>query len=444
MGVDLIFRLILFLYLICTLFLSPILAKDSKDTQKSPPPKTATYKYWNADRRILDLKGDPQTFYGQVYYDVAYNKEGRIKTVTRMGENREPQETYHLIWNRSGTQSEYKIEFLTPGNASRLDDYLYSNKLSHVRPGWIADFKSRKDGRPKEVSFSDKLGFTYYSYTFNYSYDRSVEMEVVESSYFDSNGDFVGRHLLFWEGDAWLKMIQYYDENNQIIEIQEFVHDFRKEETIRIITDGSERELTRKIIPFMPPDKYAYRLEWTGREIIDHTTNEGKIVDYIPKSFLSFSYGFPIVVGTALANNESRTGYTIGLGRRNFFRVGNMKMNIGLEMNWIDFPSDEPENDVQTLSYFLVGQLDPKIPWNFIPANLEIGVKFGGGLISPGYGIVGGLSTQFNLAPTPLFIGLTANGVIASGMADNIALTYWGTLGLVFGLNFEDRLTSLF
>ena len=194
----------------------------------------------------------------------------------------------------------------------------------------------------------------------------------------------------------------------------------------------------------MTPDKYAYRLEWTGREIIDHTTNEGKIVDYIPKSFLSFSYGFPIVVGTALANNEPKTGYTIGLGRRNFFRVGNMKMNIGLEMNWIDFPSDEPENHVQTISYFLVGQLDPKIPWNFIPANLEIGLKFGGGLISPGYGIVGGLSTQFNLAPTPLFIGLTANGVIASGMADNIALTYWGMLGLVFGLNFEDRLTSLF
>ena len=162
LGVDLIFRLILFLYLICTFFLSPILAKDSKDTQKSPPPKTATYKYWNADRRILDLKGDPQTFYGQVYYDVAYNKEGRIKTVTRMGENREPQETYHLIWNRSGTQSEYKIEFLTPGNASRLDDYLYSNKLSHVRPGWIADFKSRKDGRPKEVSFSDKSGTALY------------------------------------------------------------------------------------------------------------------------------------------------------------------------------------------------------------------------------------------------------------------------------------------
>jgi hypothetical protein len=246
------------------------LAKESKDTQKSPPPKTATYKYWNADRRILDLKGNPQTFYGQVYYDVVYNKEGRIKTVTRMGENREPQETYHLIWNRSGTQSEYKIEFLTPGNASRLDAYLYSNKLSHVRPGWIADFKSRKDGRPKEVSFSDKLGFTYFSYMFNYSYDKSVEMEVIESSYFDSKGEFVGRHLLFWEGDAWLNMIQYYDENNQIIDTHEFIHDFSKEETIRIISDATGREITRKIIPFMQPDKYAYRLEWNGREIVDH------------------------------------------------------------------------------------------------------------------------------------------------------------------------------
>ena len=57
-----------------------------------------------------------------------------------------------------------KVEFHTTGNAQRLDKYLYADQLSYIRPGWIADVKSRKDGRPFEVSFTDKLGFTYFYY----------------------------------------------------------------------------------------------------------------------------------------------------------------------------------------------------------------------------------------------------------------------------------------
>ena len=63
------------------------------------------YKYWNPYRRVLDLKGDPQTFYGQDYYEVKYNKDGRIKTVTRFGKDREAQETERealRAWRKAG------------------------------------------------------------------------------------------------------------------------------------------------------------------------------------------------------------------------------------------------------------------------------------------------------------------------------------------------------
>ena len=64
-------------------------------------------------------------------------------------------------------------------------------------------------------------------------------------------------------------MIQYFNSDNSLIETQEFIKDKRLGEMIRILTDQDGKELERKIIPYMPPDKYAYRYEWDGRNVID-------------------------------------------------------------------------------------------------------------------------------------------------------------------------------
>jgi hypothetical protein len=536
------------------------------------------------------LKGDPQTFYGQDYYQVKYNKDARIKTVTRFGADREEQETYHLLWSKSGARSEYKVEFHTAGSVQRLDKYLYADQLSYIRPGWIADVKSRKDGRPFEVSFTDKLGFTYFYYHFNYSMhkDDSMIAEVVESSYFDSNGEFVGRHLIFWERGAYLRMIQYFNTENSITQTIEFIHSLKDEETTRIITNGDGKELERKIIPFMQPDKYAYKLEWTGRKIVDHglldagtveialefykkteialkkanekvkeakkkleetkiraneaekillkakknaqdvkqfkfemddakkqatiaidamrvaekEANDARLMaaaaavaaekvkkateveryaekeaktshkdakkaekeakknakeaaklmkkairdssDLGDKSFITFAYTTPFSIEQALQNHTAQTGYTIGLGRRDLFKIRQMDINLGLEMNWYDFNSDSTEENFQTLSYFLVAQLDPKFSWYWLPKNMEMGFKMGAGLISPGYGLTAGYSAVFNLSPTPLSIGMVTQFNWVANITSNIPSSYWSSVGLVFGLNFEDKLPSLF
>ena len=548
------------------------------------------YKYWNPYRRVLDLKGDPQTFYGQDYYQAKYNKDGWIKTVTRFGADREEQETYHFLWTKSGARSEYKVEFHTAGSAQRLDEYLYADQLSYIRPGWIADVKSRKDGRPFEVSFTDKLGFTYFYYHFNYSMhkDDSMIAEVVESSYFDSDGEFVGRHLIFWEKGAYLRMIQYFNTKNSITQTIEFIHSIKGEETTRIITNGEGKELERKIIPFMQPDKYAYKLEWTGRKIVDHGLLNVKTVaiamefykkteialkeanekvreskkkleeakkraneaektllkakqnaqdlkqfkfemdaakkeatiaieamlvaekdandarlkaaaaavaaekvkkateveryaekeaksshkdakkaekeakkkekeaaklmkkairdssDLGDKSFITFAYTTPFSIEQALQNHTAKTGFTIGLGRRDLFMIRQMDINLGLEMNWYDFESDVTEENFQTLSYFLVAQLDPKFSWYWLPKSMEMGFKMGAGLISPGYGFTTGSSAVFNLSPTPLSIGMVTQFNWVANITSDIPSSHWSSVGLVFGLNFEDKLPSLF
>ena len=550
------------------------------------------YKYWNPYRRVLDLQSEPQTFYGQDYFEAKYNKDGRIKTVTRFGKDRKEQETYHFLWSKSGARSEYKVAFHTDGNAQRLDKYLYADQLSYIRPGWIADVKSRKDGRPSEVSFSDKLGFTYFYYHFNYSThrDKGFVTEVVESSYFDSKGDFVGRHLLFWDGGDILRMIQYFDTENKIIRTIEFINNWKEKETIRVISNRDGSELERKIIPFMPPDKYAYKLEWTGKKIVDHglldagavaisleyykkteralkeanqkvaeakkkleetklraneaektslkakrnakdleqfqiemedakkeatlaiesmnlaekEANDARLLalaaveeaekikrakiddlnaageakashkkskkeakevrkkekeaeklmkkairdssDLGDKSFITIAYTTPFSIEQALQNHTAQTGYTIGLGRRDLFTIRDMDVNLGLEINWYDFESDTTttEENFQTLSYFLVAQLDPKFSWYWLPKNIEMGFKMGAGLISPGYGFTAGYSAVFNLSPTPLAIGIVTQFNWVANITSDIPSSYWSSVGLVFGLNFEDKLPSLF
>ena len=255
------------------LFSTKIIAVDDLKKEFSKKELNYSYyKYWNPYKRILDFKGEQASFYGGVYYKVSYNKDNRIKTVTTIDKENNERETYYFLWSKSGVRSEYKVKFHQLGNVDQLDKFLYADQLSLVRQGWIADVKSRIDGRPKEVSFNDHLGFTYFYYNFNYTRfkDENISAEVIESSYFNSNGEFVGRHLIFWEEGINLRMVQYFNEKNELINTKEFIHNRPNQETIRVLLNNKGEELERKIIPYMPIDKYAYNLEWTGKKVIDH------------------------------------------------------------------------------------------------------------------------------------------------------------------------------
>jgi len=410
----------------------------SKGNEKEP--RIEYYKYWNAYYRALDLKGEPQSFYGQSYYQVKYNKDNRIKTVTRIDENREPQETYHLIWTRSGNRSEYNVVFHTRGSVFRLDPFLYDNKLSEVRPGWIAKFTSRKDGRPTKVSFSDKLGFTYFSYKFNYSThsDSSMNMEVVESSYYDAKDNFVGRHLLFREDGEWLRMIQYYDRRNKIFETREFIHDSKIEETVRIISDSTGKEIERRIIPFMDPGKYVYKFEWTGREVIVHEDDE--IIErekfYEPpakvtKTYMSFQYSYPMILDTSLANHQVGATMTFGFGVKNAVR----SVDIGLDVHRFDIHSDSVDQNLQTPGFIFVAEPDISRLTHRIYRHWDMNLKLGMGFVPPGHGVTAGFSIPLHFinfigSAFPVRVKLQSEWILVTGLMENVDYTYWWNVGI--------------
>ena len=545
------------------------------------------YKYWNPYRRVLELRGEPQNFYGQVYYMVLRNNDNRIKSVTRYGKDRRPKETYQLIWSRSGSRSEYKVLFHEGGSVVRLDENLYSHQLSKIRPGWVAKFKSKSDGRPKEVIFIDSLGFEYFSYNFNYTIikDKTKFTEVVESSYFNSEREFVGRHLLFWERGPFLKMIQYFDSDNNIFETKEFIKSKSLQEVVRIITNETGKELERRIIPYMPPDKYAYKYEWIGQKVIDRGIQDLQSLDLAlefynraeealnradeelnlakqalidankraqsaerlmrkaerqaddiqlfklrmdeakkeaqnaieemfdaereaerarleaasatatldavqktleveefakkeakeakkeakeadkrakkkareakrvlqdslvgigPKSYVTFAYSQPIYKDISLQKHRARTNYTIGIGRRNMLRIYNTNVDLGLDINWFDFKSQNDDYDLQTIAYFLVIEIDPRIAWSWVPNTFETGFRVGGGMLSPGYGITLGGKAVFNLLPTPLTIGIVTQLNWLTGAINDSVESYWVNFGIQVGVNLEDKIPEIF
>ena len=115
-------RIGFFCYLSILFFISEVNAFNK--TLKTEPDETARteyYKYWNPYRRVLDLRGEPQSFFGQIYYQATFNKENRIRSVIKYGKDGKPKETYSLIWSRSGARSEYQVMFHETGNVSRLE-----------------------------------------------------------------------------------------------------------------------------------------------------------------------------------------------------------------------------------------------------------------------------------------------------------------------------------
>ena len=163
-----------------------------------------------------------------------------------------------------------------------------------------------------------------------------------------------------------------------------------------------------------------------------------------PKSYLNLSYGQPIIVEETLKDHVAGVNYSFGLGRKNMFRFDGKDVDPGLEINWFDFASDVDAQNFQTISYYLIADIDPRLAWSWVPSTLETGIKVGGGVVSPGFGFTLGGSAIFNLLPTPITIGMTTNFNWVSGIINEDTKTYWTTVGLVFGVNIQDKLPEIF
>ena len=87
LGASLIYILHLLLFIISILPQKTFGQVEETDPSISINKRIEYYRYWNPYRRVLGTRGEPHSFYGKNYYQVLYNKDDRIKSVTRFGDD---------------------------------------------------------------------------------------------------------------------------------------------------------------------------------------------------------------------------------------------------------------------------------------------------------------------------------------------------------------------
>ena len=95
----------------------PTIILTNEESSQSLDNQFSYYKYWNPYKRILDFKGDRESFIGDTFYKVSFNKEKRIKTVTTIDKDNIERETITFYGQNQVLDLNIKVKFHTRGNA---------------------------------------------------------------------------------------------------------------------------------------------------------------------------------------------------------------------------------------------------------------------------------------------------------------------------------------
>ena len=438
-----------FLWLFLGLFILPVqndIFSQTENEEVSKPklnPNPTYYGYWNPYRRKLELKNSRDFFISSSYFEAIKNKNGKLKTVTKYNSKNEKVDSWHLVWNRKGNRSEYRVKFHQKGDITRLDSLLFSHKLSEVKPGWRAKVKSKKDGRPSRYDIFDEKGIRLYFYRFHYAQrsDSILSMETIQSSYFRSDSTLVGRHILFMENGEWLKEIHFKNAKNELEGVTKFDVSLSKEETVITRLDEDGEEIGSRIIQLSYPDKYSYKFEWRPDTVLiveEMKIIEDTTINFISPVLASFWYGMPLASGAALNISSAKPTFGFFFAPRGNMIIKGKKYSLGMEVVSYDIPIQDSTASINGIGAFAAAQYDLNKNLKWIPQNVEAALRIGGGMLSSGYGLSLSSSFGYHFIPSRIYLGMYMQSIIAFDEVSSGKTTGWASLGISLGANVGD------
>ena len=222
---------------------------DRSDRKVHPSALRSPQQYftvWNPWQRKLSRPLDTKELAGKRHYGARFSKSGHIKQIDCFNSSGKQQWTYFIRWNRAHSRSVYEVEFQVPQPLTLLDKFLFVPELSEMRPGWIARFKLRKDGRPKLVKIHDQLEQLMYFYKFGYGKDGREHF--ITSAYFRADSSLVGRHELFFDrGSKQPDRIVYFSRNKQVLKTVTYDWSSAPGQVTITEHDGNGRLVSRRV-----------------------------------------------------------------------------------------------------------------------------------------------------------------------------------------------------
>ena len=206
------------------------------------------YTSWNPRRTELGKGLTRSEARGRKHFEAVVNPDGSVSSVTEILPSGRRKWTYRL----KPESKDYTIEFHSSGTIIALDKVLFNDAASEVRRGWKAIYKTRKDGRPKQVHVEDRLGQRIYFYRFNYSASRDTAFRgmMIRSEYFKDDKSAVGSHETIFDKKRRIIKQDYFDKNKSLMKT--VIHEYRddlKEKAIITINEKGEA-IERRIVPY--------------------------------------------------------------------------------------------------------------------------------------------------------------------------------------------------
>ena len=325
---------------------------------------------------------------------------------------------------------------------TRVDSLLFSHKLSEIKSGWKAKVKSTKDGRPSRIDIFDEKGIRYYFYRFHYNQraDSVLSMETIRSSYFRSDSSLVGRHLLYMENGEWLKEIHYKDAQDHLVQTVRFDTYLERDETVRIIFDATGREIESRILPISYPDVNAYRFEWKPDTImiVEDVEIEEDTIKYISPVLGVGWYGFPLLYESSLSPSVPHPIFGVFFAPRGNMTIRDMDLSFGVELISYKIALSDTNIFIEGIGTLAAMQYNLDMKYDWLPENVEAAFRFGGGMLSAGYGLSLSASVGYHLLPSRLYMGIYGQSLAAFNELGENTISGWGSLGLALGANFGD------
>lgn len=399
------------------------------------------YGYWDIEKRDLAEGLTKDQLDGRNYYEVTFNKKGRIKNVKFIDRNKRELWSFVLIWNKAGTKSRYKVEFHIREPLTLFDEFLFVDDLSEMRRGWSMKIKEREDNRPHTVTVTDKLEQVYYYYTLQYmdGSKKSRSKEIITSEYFRFDSSKVGKHKLFYNRKDFLHKAEYYNAEDNLKYTNTFDYSNAPREILLTVSDKKGKLLEKRIIPFSK--KYKRRLgppkDKTGLadilEFIENTGEEnlGQLAQLIeakfdvtvdteaqaldgrekPKTMAELKEEILSKEPKKKKNSKRSEKFVLGIYAGNSIKSGayleadnvlelglDLKLPFSFNLLWF---SMNPSLSFGQVSYH--GTKQSTVSWvalesaDFIPLKLPLIVHGAIGTVGPGFGIKGGIRTKFKL-----------------------------------------------
>jgi len=219
-----------------------------------PQPPFQYFESWNPHTKREGKILSERKIGDRPFYRASYLDSTHLRSVEYFRRRNRLLWTYFLTWDTNKTDSKLSIVFSTRQPLTAFDAHLFHPTASEMKPGWIADFRHNRLGRPLRTTVRDAVGNTYYFYEFSHRFEtvgdtlNPVTHRITTSKYFRSDSTLIGSHRLIFTETNNLSRKEFFDSRGNLTETIEYVYNPDLQEVSILIRDPKGNILHRQVM----------------------------------------------------------------------------------------------------------------------------------------------------------------------------------------------------